>query len=122
MSHRIALACALAILVTVTSAAADVAGAWALAMRFPNQNLTSTGVCEIAQEGNTLSGWCGGPEGEDAFDVVGESGEGDAVGFRFIDADGFVRMEFSGEFGDGEIRGACRVTGGELCTFTASRP
>jgi hypothetical protein len=122
MTRHFALAALLTAALGTTGTAADVAGHWTLTMRFLTLDVTSTGICEFAQDAATLSGWCGGPGGDGAFDVTGESAAGDAVAFRFVDTDGAVRMRFTGALEGGEMRGSCLVIDGNACTFTATRP
>ena len=46
---------------TSTLSAPDVSGTWDLKMTW-GEELTSTGVCALNQEGETLTGTCGGAE------------------------------------------------------------
>ena len=109
------------VLVGLVSAAllaqtANVSGNWELEMRW--QGDTSTGTCSFQQDGQRLTGTCGGA---DRFPLTGRV-EGNRVSWQMDLPQGGAtsRMEFAGELDPrgNTISGACTIVGANDGTFT----
>ncbi len=100
--------------------APDVSGTWDLTMHWPGDR-QSTGVCTFKQDGQKLSGTCGGP---DKFPVKGEVNDKQLTWQFSVAQDGNKgEMAFTGEV-DGAgttIKGSCRIVGAQEGTFTMIR-
>jgi hypothetical protein len=115
-----AVVCAVALATVVTVfAQTTVAGAWALEMRWPGG--PSTGACTFTQDGETLTGTCGGDT--DRFPVTGRvSGTKLSWQVEVKQGDAQGRMEFTGEIDQhgSTITGLCSV-GDQFGSFTMRR-
>ena len=104
---------------TESARSANVSGSWELEMTWPEGK--STGTCIFQQEGESLTGSCGGA---DRFPVKGKV-EGTRLSWHFeVKQNGHAgRMEFSGELNqEGTIiRGTCSVVGANNGTFTMKK-
>src|SRR5688572_31336696 len=91
--------------------ATDVSGTWDLEMKWSIDS-KSTGVCTFKQEGDTLSGACGGL---DKFPITGKV-QNNKLSWQFdVEQNGTMgRMEFDGEVNKqgSTIEGSCSVVGG----------
>jgi carbon monoxide dehydrogenase subunit G len=98
---------------------ANVSGTWELEMTWPEGK--STGTCTFQQEGESLTGTCGGT---DRFPVAGRV-DGNRLSWQSdVKQDGATgRMEFSGELDrqGTTIRGSCSIVGLNSGTFTMKR-
>ena len=103
-----------------TMSTPDVSGIWDLEMTW-GEGTRSTGVCTLEQEGETLTGTCGGAE---KFGVKG-SVENNRVSWKVAveHEGGQGQMEFSGQLDESgrTITGSCRIVGGQDGTFTLTR-
>jgi hypothetical protein len=101
-------------------AAADVSGTWTLEMKWSN-DAKSTGACEFKQEGDQLSGTCGGV---DKHPVTGTVQKNKLSWHVDVEQHGTKgRMEFDGNVDEqgATIEGSCRVIGGLDGTFTMKK-
>lgn len=103
-----------------TTSTPDVSGTWDLEMAW-GEGAKSTGVCTFEQDGETLTGICGGDQ---KFSVKGNV-ENSRVSWEVAveHEDGQARMQFSGQLdGSGRIiKGSCSIVGGQDGTFTLTR-
>ena len=113
-------AVALLSLTTLTLSASDVSGTWDLEMTW-GEEVTSTGVCALNQEGETLTGTCGGAE---KFPITGKV-QNNRLSWRVdVQQDGEQgRMEFAGQVDERgtTISGSCSIVGGRDGTFTMKK-
>ena len=102
------------------SRVADVTGAWDLTMTWSGDT-KSTGVCTFEQEGEKLTGTCGG---DDKFAISGTVTD-KRVSWEFdVEQDGNKgKMAFDGELDEAgaTIKGSCRIVGSRQGTFTLVR-
>ena len=103
-----------------TISAPDVSGTWDVEMIW-SADSKSTGVCTFKQEGDTLTGTCGGT---DKFPITGRV-QNSRLSWQFeVKQDGVAgRMEFAGEL-DAQgttINGSCSVVPGQDGTFTMKK-
>jgi len=100
--------------------AADVSGTWNLEMKWSIDS-KSTGVCTFKQDGDKLSGTCGGT---DSFPITGRI-RNNKLSWRLdVDQNGSKnRMEFDGEVDEqgGTIEGSCSVVGAMDGRFTMKK-
>jgi hypothetical protein len=92
-------------------------GTWELHMEWPEGS--SDGTCVFQQDGDSLTGSCGGTE---RFPIKGRV-DGSQIVWQFDVDQGAFRMEFAGEL-DAEratIRGTCKVVGANSGEFTLKR-
>ena len=98
---------------------ANVSGTWELEMTWPQAK--STGTCIFQQDGESLTGTCGGA---DRFPVKGRV-EGTHLSWQVdVKQNGATgRMEFSGELNQEgtTISGSCSVVGANIGTFTMKK-
>jgi hypothetical protein len=120
LKARRVVVCAVVLATVVTPLAqVSVAGAWALEMRWPGG--ASTGACTFTQNGETLTGTCGG--GTDRFPITGRvTGTKLSWQVEVKQDDAQGRMEFTGEIDErgGTINGLCSV-GDQFGSFTMKR-
>ena len=115
-----ALTVALLAGVGLAASAADFSGTWDLEMKWSSDS-TSTGVCTFKQEGDNLSGTCGGP---DKFPIIGRVQNKKLNWQLYVEQGGTKsRMEFDGEVDEqgATIQGSCNVVGGQDGTFTMKK-
>lgn len=102
--------------VALLAQTANVSGNWELEMRWPGD--TSRGTCSFQQDGQRLTGTCGG---DDKFPLNGRV-EGNRVSWQMEVPQGGAtfRMEFAGELDpqSNTISGACTIVGANDGTFT----
>jgi hypothetical protein len=113
-------AVALLSVTTSTLSSSDVSGAWDLEMTW-GEEVKSTGVCALNQEGETLTGTCGGSE---KFPIAGTV-RNSRLSWRVdVEQDGDQgRMEFAGQLDarGTTISGSCSIVGGRNGTFTMKK-
>ena len=101
-------------------AADDVSGVWDLEMSW-TANSHSTGVCTFKQDGEKLSGDCGGT---DKFPITGDV-NGKKVTWRMdVQQNGNKgTMTFAGVLDDARttVKGSCSIVGGQEGTFTMKK-
>lgn len=99
---------------------ADVSGTWDLEMRW-SEDAKSTGTCTFKQEGEKLTGTCGGAT---RFPIEGEVRD-DSVSWQFdVEQEGTKgRMEFTGDLDEQgtTIEGVCSIVGGQDGSFTMKK-
>jgi len=104
----------------VARSTADVSGTWNLEMRW-SEDATSTGTCAFTQEGEKLTGTCGGAA---RFPIEGEVRD-DSVSWQFdVEQEGTKgRMEFAGDLDEQgtTIVGVCSIVGGQDGSFTMKK-
>jgi hypothetical protein len=104
---------------TASGQPANASGTWELQMTWPEA--TSTGVCTLKQEGDTLTGTCG--SATDRFPVMGRV-EGNRLSWQVnVTQDGSTwRMEFSGELDaqGARVSGTCSIVDANSRTFANS--
>lgn len=102
-----------------TAPLANVSGTWELEMTWPEAK--STGTCIFEQEGENLTGSCGGA---DRFPLKGRV-EGTRLSWQLdVKQNGETgRMEFSGKLNQEgtAISGTCSVVGANSGTFTMKK-
>jgi hypothetical protein len=106
--------------VGLVGSAADLSGTWDLEMKWASDS-KSTGVCTFKQEGDKLSGTCGGP---DKFPIIGRVQNSKLYWQLDVEQSGTKgRMEFDGEVDEqgATIQGSCSVVGGQDGTFTLKK-
>ena len=100
--------------------AADVSGTWNLEMKWSIDS-KSTGVCTFKQDGDKLSGTCGGT---DSFPITGRIQNNKLSWQLDVDQNGSKnRMEFDGEVDEqgATIEGSCSVVGAMDGSFTMKK-
>ena len=99
---------------------ADVSGTWDLEMKWAG-DAKSTGDCTFTQEGEKLTGTCGGT---DKFPITGSVQNRHLTWGVDVKQDGNQgRMEFAGELDQQgtTISGSCNIVGGQDGTFTMKK-
>jgi hypothetical protein len=99
---------------------ADVSGVWDLTMRWPGDR-QSTGVCTFKQDGQKLTGTCGGA---DKFPAIGEVNDRLLTWHFDATQDGNKgEMRFTGNLDEtgATISGSCTIVGAQEGTFTMTR-
>jgi hypothetical protein len=97
-----------------------VSGTWDLEMNW-SSDARSTGTCEFRQDGDKLTGTCGG---DDRFPISGQVQNNELRWAFEVKQEGSQgRMEFAGEL-DAQgttIKGSCSIVGGQGGTFTMKK-
>jgi hypothetical protein len=98
---------------------ADVSGVWNLDMEWPSSGSRSTGVCQLKQDDNKLSGTCA-----EKSSVTGEVRDRKLTWRVQVAEDGQKgQMTFEGILDESgsTIQGTCAVVGGPSGKFTMTR-
>jgi hypothetical protein len=106
-------------LTVATLEMANVSGVWNLEMEWPSSGSRSTGVCQLKQDDDKLSGTCAGKSS-----VTGEVRDRKLTWRVQVEEDGQKgQMTFEGTLDESgtTIRGTCAVVDGPTGKFTMTR-